>query len=122
MSYKAINLFAARVIMMKVSPTVKARKALAISRSALQSLMGFRHVGDRIISARFQTTVGHITSIQVYAPTAEAKDAVINRCYDELQTEVHSTKRMTFKLSRGILMQKSALGTGLQAASWEDTA
>ena len=40
---------------------------------------------DRMISARFQGKPFSITVIQIYAPTSNAKEAEVERFYEDLQ-------------------------------------
>ena len=67
--------------------------ALLLTKSAQRSLLSYRPVNDRIISARLQTMTGAVTIIQVYAPTTDATDDTIEEFYDQLQQEVNMTPR-----------------------------
>ena len=61
---------------------------LLLSRDAQQSLMSYNPVNDRILSARFQLFDGCVTICQIYAPTAEAEENIIDEFYKDLQQEV----------------------------------
>ena len=55
---------------------------------------------DRMISVRFQGKPFNITVIQVYAPTRNAKEAEVERFYEELQDllGLKPKKKMFFSL------------------------
>jgi exonuclease III len=59
--------------------------ALALSPLAEKSLLGYNPVTDRIMSARFKTTIGTMTVCQIYAPTSNAEDEEMDDFYDKLQ-------------------------------------
>jgi len=48
------------------------------------SLIGFNHVSDRIIIARFQSNPIQTSVIQAYAPTAEAEKIVHDELYERI--------------------------------------
>ena len=53
---------------------------------------------DRMISVHFQGKAFNITIIQVYASTTDAKEAEVDRLYDDLQylLELTKKKKMSF--------------------------
>ena len=53
---------------------------------------------DRMISVHFQGKAFNITIIQVYASTIDAKEAEVDRLYDDLQylLELTKKKKMSF--------------------------
>ena len=58
-----------------------------------------------MISVRFQGKPFNITVIQVYAPTSNAKEAEVERFYEDLQDLLEYPKKMSFRL-QGTGMQK----------------
>ena len=70
--------------------------ALVLSSLVQKCMLGNRPVNDQIISARFQTMTQPVTIIQVYAPTAEAEENVINSFYTDLQNKVSRAHKMTY--------------------------
>jgi len=68
----------------------RAGVALVIGKSASAALISSKPVSDRIISARFKTATGHLTIVQVYAPTMAASNSVMEEFYDQLQEELNS--------------------------------
>ena len=46
-----------------------------------------------MISARFQGKLFNITVIQVYAPTSNAEEAEVERCYEDLQDLLELTPK-----------------------------
>jgi exonuclease III len=62
--------------------------ALIISTEAQKSMLSYDFNGDRIVMARFQTTAGAVSIVQVYAPTASSTDQEIDAFYDSLQNTV----------------------------------
>ena len=54
---------------------------------------------DRMVSVHFQGKPFNITVIQVYAPTSNAEEAEVERCYEDLQDLLELTpKKMSFSL------------------------
>ena len=49
------------------------------------AILGYRLKNDRMISVHFQGKPFNITVIQVYAPTANAKEAEIDQFYEDLE-------------------------------------
>ena len=64
--------------------------ALVLSPLAEKALLGHNPVNDRIITARFRTTV-----CQVYAPTTTASDNNIDELYSKLQEVISRIPKKT---------------------------
>jgi hypothetical protein len=62
--------------------------ALVLSPLAEKALQGHNPVNDRIITARFRTTIGRLTVCQVYAPTTTASDNDMDEFYSTLQETI----------------------------------
>lgn len=75
--------------------------AIIMSNSAAQSLMSWKPVSDRIITARFYSKYIKTTIIQTYAPTNEADDEVKNTFYEELQKIYDETPKHDMIISIG---------------------
>ena len=58
-----------------------------------------------MISVRFQGKPFNITVIQVYAPTSNAKEAEVERFYEDLRDLLEHPKKMSFSF-QGTGMQK----------------
>ena len=56
---------------------------------------------DRMISVRLQGKPFNITVIQVYAPTSNAEEAVVERFYEDLQDPVEVTPQKDVLFIRG---------------------
>jgi hypothetical protein len=74
---------------------------MLISTEAKKALLGYDTVGPRIIKARFKTTHGKATVIQVYAPTADCADSVIDEFYALLQQTVNNTSNTDLMVIMG---------------------
>ena len=55
-----------------------------LSQAAKKALLEYEPISDRAIIARFSGCSFNITVIQVYAPTMEADDAVLDQFYNQL--------------------------------------
>ena len=56
-----------------------------INRRVRNAVLGCNLKNDRMISVRFQGKPFNITIIQVYAPSSNAEEAVVERFYEDLQ-------------------------------------
>ena len=56
-----------------------------VNKRVQNAVLGCNLKNDRIISVRFQGRPFNITVIQVYAPTSNAKEAQVERFYEDLQ-------------------------------------
>ena len=74
---------------------------IIIQKNSAKSLIGWKPVNERIITARFQIKHAKVTVVQVYAPTetspAEEKDAF----YEQLQTILDDVPSYDVKLVLG---------------------
>ena len=61
---------------------------------------------DRMVSVHFQGKPFHITVIQVYAPTANAKEAEVQWYYEDLQDLLELTPKKDVLFIIGTGMQK----------------
>ena len=59
--------------------------AIIVNRKVLNAVLGCNLKNDRMISVHFKGKPFNITVIQVYAPTSNAKDAEVERFYEDLQ-------------------------------------
>ena len=79
--------------------------AMIVNKRVQSKVLGCNLKNDRMISVCFQGKPFNITVIQVYAPTSNAEEAAVERCYEDLQDLLELTpKKMSFSLQ----------GTGLQ--------
>ena len=60
-------------------------------------VLGCNQENDRMILAYFQGKPFNITVIQVYAPTADAKEAEVDQFYEDLQNFLQLTHTHTHK-------------------------
>ena len=58
-----------------------------------KAVLGYNLKNDRMISVRFQGKPCNITVIQVYAPTSNAKEAEVERFYEDLQDLLELTPK-----------------------------
>ena len=61
------------------------RVTLIVKRRAQNAVLGCNLKNDRMILVRFQGKPFNITVIQVYAPTANAKEAQVDQFYKDLK-------------------------------------
>ena len=59
--------------------------ALIVNKRVLNAVLGCNLKNDRIISVRFQGKPFNITVIQVYSLTSNAKEAEVERFYEDLK-------------------------------------
>ena len=59
--------------------------AIMVNKRVQNAVLGCNLKNDRMISVRFQDKPFNITVIQVYAPTSNAKEAEVERFYEDLQ-------------------------------------
>ncbi|CAF1413680.1 unnamed protein product [Adineta steineri] len=59
--------------------------ALIVNKKLINSIIGYHTKNDRIISIRLQGKPTNLTIIQIYAPTTEAEESIIENFYMELQ-------------------------------------
>ena len=59
--------------------------AIIVNKRVQNAVLGCNLKNDRMISVRFQGKPFNITVIQVYAPTSNAKEAEVERFYEDLQ-------------------------------------
>ena len=75
------------------------RVAIMVDKRVLNAVLGCNLKNNRMISARLQGKPFNITVIQVYAPTSNAKEAEVERFYEDLQDLLELTpKKMSFSL------------------------
>ena len=60
--------------------------AIIFNKRVRNAVLGCNLKNDRMISVCFQGKPFNITVIQVYAPTSNAEEAEVERCYEDLQT------------------------------------
>ena len=61
------------------------RVAIIVNKRVQNAVPGCNLKNNRMISVRFQSKPFNITVIQVYAPTNNAEEAVVEQFYEELQ-------------------------------------
>ena len=66
--------------------------ALTVNRRVLNAVLGCKFKNDRMISVCFQGKPLNLTVIQVYAPATDAKEAEVDRFYEDYNTQ----KKMFF--------------------------
>ena len=59
--------------------------AIIVSKRVWNAVLGCNLKNDRMISVRFQGKPFNIMVIQVYAPNSNAKEAEVERSYEDLQ-------------------------------------
>ena len=81
--------------------------AIMVNKRVQNAVLGCNLKNDRMISVHFQGKPFNITTIQVYAPISNAKEAEIERFHDDIQDLLELTlkKKMSFS-SWGVGMQK----------------
>ena len=72
--------------------------AIRVNKRVRNAVLGCSLKNDRMISDRFQGRPFNITVIQVYAPTNNAKEAEVERFYEDLQDLLEHPKKMSFSL------------------------
>ena len=71
--------------------------AIKVNKRVQNAVLGCNLKNDRMISVPFQSKPFNITVIQVYAPTSNAKEAEVERFYEDLQDLLELTpKRCPF--------------------------
>lgn len=70
---------------------------ILLSSKTKKSLIGFKAISERLISARFRTKYRNITVLQCYAPTEVDEDDVKNAFYEQLDAEIAMTKKKRYK-------------------------
>lgn len=88
--------------------------ALILTKKASSALLSFEPISPRMLKARFRTRFGAMTIIQVYAPTAAAKEEDIDKFYTDLQRTVDNTARQDVMIVMGDLNAK----VGTDASAW----
>lgn len=83
---------------------------LILTANAQRSLISYKPVSDRVISARFHTATGAVTICQIYAPTIDAKDEDIDAFYNDLQQEIISSPRSDTLIIMGDFNAKVGVG------------
>ena len=59
--------------------------AIMVNKRVQNAVLRCNLKNDRMISVHFQGKAFYITVIQVYAPTSNAEEAEVERCYENLQ-------------------------------------
>ena len=67
--------------------------AIIVNKKVQNAILGCSLKNDRMISVRFQGKPFNITVIQVYAPTNNAKEAEVERFYEDLQDLLELTNK-----------------------------
>ena len=67
--------------------------AIMVNKRVWNAVLGCNLKNDRMISVRFQGKPFNITVIQVYAPTSNAKEAEVERFYEDLQNLLELTPK-----------------------------
>src|SRR6218665_2646621 len=67
------------------------RVALILKKEAASAMIGYAALGPRIIKARFRTSKGKATAIQVYAPRSNSTEEEIEDFYTALQEAMANT-------------------------------
>ena len=75
--------------------------AIVMTKEAAKSLISWKPVGERIITARFNSTHVKTTVIQAYAPTNVDSDANKDEFYEQLQSVYDETPKHDTVISMG---------------------
>ena len=67
--------------------------AIMVNKRVRNAVLGYNLKNDRMISAHFQSKPFNITVIQAYAPTSNAKEAEVERFYEDLQDLLELTPK-----------------------------
>ena len=62
--------------------------ALAVSKKVMSACVSWTHASERLLSARFKHSAGHLAVIVAYAPTESSDLAVKDQFYMQLETAV----------------------------------
>lgn len=89
---------------------------LMLSKSARQCLKSWSPISDRILIARFESRIRHITYVQVYAPTEQASVEDKEAFYEQL---AHTFERIN-KSDIVVLMGDLNAKVGSSNANWEN--
>ncbi|XP_047117394.1 uncharacterized protein LOC124798156 [Schistocerca piceifrons] len=79
---------------------------LLLPKSSKKSLLEWKPVSERIITARFKTNVRYVTVIQCYAPTEIAKGELKDAFYTELNGVLRQINSRDIKILMGDLNAK----------------
>ena len=80
--------------------------ALIVNKRVQDAELACNLENDRMVSVHFQGKPFHITVIQVYAPTANAKEAEVQWYYEDLQDLLELTPKKDVLFIIGTGMQK----------------
>ena len=73
--------------------------AIIVNKRAQNAVLGYNLKSNRLISVHFQGKPFNITVIQVYAPTSNAEEAVIEWFYEDIQDLLELTpQKMSFSI------------------------
>ena len=64
-----------------------------VNRKVQNAVLGCNLKNDRMISVHFQGKPFNITVIQIYAPTSNAREAEVERSYEDLQDLLELTPK-----------------------------
>ena len=64
-----------------------------VNKRVQTAVLGCNLKNDRMNSVHFQGKPFNITVIQVYAPTSNAEEAEVERCYEDLQDLLELTPK-----------------------------
>ena len=67
--------------------------AIMVNRKVQNAVLGCNLKNDRMISVHFQGKPFNITVIQIYAPTSNAREAEVERSYEDLQDLLELTPK-----------------------------
>ena len=67
----------------------RAGVGILMNERTSRALIVLRPASDRIITARFKTTIGQMTIVQVYTPTTAASGCEMAAFYEDLQKELN---------------------------------
>ena len=65
--------------------------AITVNKKVRNAVLGYNLKNDRMISVHFQGKPFNITVIEAYAPTSNAEEAEVQRCYEDLQDVLELT-------------------------------
>ncbi len=75
--------------------------ALILDKNSHSSMIGWKPINDRLITARFQTSYGKLTVIQCYAPTNDDKEDKKDSFYEALDRLIGETPKHDVLITMG---------------------
>ena len=71
-------------------------------------VLGFNPISDRVISIRLQCKPANVTLIQLYAPTSDAEDEVIDNFYECIQQAIKDSSSRDVQFNNSLFASQIA--------------